>query len=158
MQHASRRGVFFAGAALALALAGCTGAPTRPDKMPPEGRDLARRLGLAAEVVVFSRVAEVVEAVKTGRADFTITNATAARALEVDFTPPLVALELGYLSLPGARVLDGRWGLEQLAIAVPKGRGVAAEYLRRYAEQVRTEGLVRAAAERAGLRGTTELR
>lgn len=196
------------------------------------GRELARRLGVPAEIVVFQRVAEVVEALKGGRADFTITNATPARAQDVDFTPPLLALELGYLALPGspvqlladvdrpgvrigvsqgsssqaaltrelkqarlvpapslqaaaemlqrhdidafatnkailhelagnvpgARVLDGRWGLEHLAIAVPKGRGVAAEYLRAFADAARSEGLVRAAAERAGLRGTADVR
>jgi polar amino acid transport system substrate-binding protein len=194
------------------------------------GRELARRLGVPAEIVVFQRVAEVVDALKGGRADFTITNATPARAQDVDFTPPLLALELGYLALPGspvqslaevdrpgvrigvsqgstsqgtlsrefkqarvmpapslqaagqmlrrrdidafatnkailfeladglpeARVLDGRWGLEHLAIAVPKGRGVAADYLRGFAEAARSEGLVRAAAQRAGLRGTAE--
>lgn len=196
------------------------------------GRELARRLGVAAEIVVLQRAAEVVDAVKTGRADFTITNATPARARDVDFTPPLVALELGYLALPGspvqsiadvdrpgmrigvsqgstsqgvltrefkharvvpapslqaagemlrqreldafatnkgilfeladrlgdARVLDGRWGLEHLAIAVPKGRGTAAaDYLRDFAAAARHDGLVRSASARAGLRGTTEL-
>lgn len=25
-------------------------------------------------------------------------------------------------TLPGARILDGRWGLEHMAIAIPKGR------------------------------------
>ena len=68
------------------------------------GRELARRLGVPADVVVFQRVAEVVDALKAGRADLTITNATAARAQDVDFTPPLVALELGYLALPGSPV------------------------------------------------------
>jgi polar amino acid transport system substrate-binding protein len=196
------------------------------------GRELASRLGVPAEIVVFQRVAEVVDALKNGRADFTITNATPARAQDIDFTPPLVALELGYLALPGspvqsiaevdrpgmrigvsqgstsqgtltrefkqarvvpapslqaagdmlqrreidafatnkailfeladnvpgARVLDGRWGLEHLAIAVPKGRGTAAaEYLRSFAQSVRSEGLVRAASSRAGLRGTADL-
>jgi len=191
------------------------------------GRELARRLGVPAEIVVFQRVAEVVDALKAGRVDFTITNASTARAEVVDFTPPLLALELGYLALPGspvqslaevdrpgvrigvtqgsssqaaltrefkqaqlltapsmraagemlqrreidafatnkailyeladavptARVLDGRWGLEHLAIAVPKGRAVAAEYLRGFSESARSEGLVLAAAQRAGLRG-----
>jgi polar amino acid transport system substrate-binding protein len=195
------------------------------------GRELARRLGVPAEIVVFQRVAEVVDALKDGRADFTITNATPARTQVVDFTPPLVALELGYLALPGslvqsladvdqpgmrigvsqgstsqgtltrefkqarvvpalslqvagemlqrreidafatnkavlhelgdglpgARVLDGRWGLEHLAIAVPKGRGAASEYLRGFAQSVRSEGLVQAASSRAGLRGTADL-
>ena len=195
------------------------------------GRELARRLGVPSEVIVFQRVAEVVEALKGGRADFTITNATPARAQDVDFTPPLVALELGYLALPGspvqsladvdrpgmrigvtqgstsqgvltrelkqarvvpapslqaagdmlqrrevdafatnkailheladgvsgARVLEGRWGLEHLAIAVPKGREAAAGYLRDFAGAVRKQGLVSSAAARAGLRGTAEV-
>lgn len=67
------------------------------------GSDLARRLGVPAEVGVFQRVAEVDDALKAGRADFTITNAIAARAKDVDFTPPLVALELVYLALPAPR-------------------------------------------------------
>jgi len=195
------------------------------------GRELARRVGVPSEVIVFQRVAEVVEALKGGRADFTITNATPARAQDVDFTPPLVALELGYLALPGspvqsladvdrpgmrigvtqgstsqgvltrelkqarvvpapslqaagdmlqrrevdafatnkailyeladgvsgARVLEGRWGLEHLAIAVPKGREAAAGYLRDFAGAVRKQGLVSSAAARAGLRGTAEV-
>ena len=195
------------------------------------GRELARRLDVPSEVIVFRRVAEVVEALKGGRADFTITNATPARAQDVDFTPPLVALELGYLALPGspvqsladvdrpgmrigvtqgstsqgvltrelkqarvvpapslqaagdmlqrrevdafatnkailyeladgvsgARVLEGRWGLEHLAIAVPKGREAAAGYLRDFAGAVRKQGLVSSAAARAGLRGTAEV-
>ena len=195
------------------------------------GRELARRLGVPSEVIVFQRVAEVVDALKGGRADFTITNATPARAQDVDFTPPLVALELGYLALPGspvqsladvdrpgmrigvtqgstsqgvltrelkrarvvpapslqaagemlqrrevdafatnkailyeladglsgARVLEGRWGLEHLAIAVPKGRDAAADYLRDFADTVRKQGLVGSAAARAGLRGTAEV-
>ena len=195
------------------------------------GRELARRLGVPAEIVVFQRVAEVIDALKSGRADFAITNATPARAMDVDFTPPLIALELGYLALPGspvqtladvdrpgvrigvsqgstsqgaltrefkqarivpaaslqaagemlqrreidafatnkailyeladglpgARILDGRWGLEQLAIAVPMGRGAAAaEFLRGFAQAVRNEGLVRAVSSRAGLRGTAD--
>jgi len=55
--------------------------------------------------------------------------------------------------LPSARVLDGRWGLEHLAIAIPKGRDAGMGYLRAFAEQARSEGLVTRAAERAGLRG-----
>ena len=196
------------------------------------GRELARRLGVRAQIVVFDRVAEVVEALKGGRADFTVTNATPARAQDIDFTtPPLIGLELGYLTLPsspvqsladvdrpgvrigvsqgsssqgtltrdlkqarvvpapslqaagqmlqrneldafatnkavlfemadnlpGARVLDGRWGLEQLALAVPPGRGAAvAHYLRGVAASVRDDGLVKAAGARAGLRATAE--
>ncbi len=221
-----------------LRIAVYTGSPTSLVRAAPPaemrgvsidiGRELAQRLGVPSEVVVFQRVAEVIDALKTGRADFTITNATAARAAEVDFTEPLVGLELGYLALPGspvtaidavdrpgvrigvsqgstsqgvlsaqfkqasvvpapslqaaremlknqqldafatnkgvlfemadqlpgARVLDGRWGLENLAIAVPKGRGSALPWLRGFAQSVRSGGQVQQAAQRAGLRGT----
>ena len=55
--------------------------------------------------------------------------------------------------LPGARILPGRWGLEQLAIAIPRGRDAAMPALRGFADDARARGLVRRAADRAGLRG-----
>jgi polar amino acid transport system substrate-binding protein len=192
------------------------------------GRELAARLGVPFELVEYRRLVEVLDALKAGEVDFTFTNATAARAQVVDFTPPLLDLELGYLVLPGSpvaaiaevdrpgirvgvtqgstsqatlsrefrnaalvpaatlksaiemlslrqvdvyatnkailfemsdalptsRVLDGRWGLEHLAIAIPKGRDPGMDYLRRFAEDAKREGLVKRAAERAGLRGS----
>ena len=195
------------------------------------GVELARRLGVPFEIIVHPRLAEVIEALKSGKVDFTLTNATAERAKVVDFTPPLLGLELGYLvvpgspvstladvdrpgirvgvsqgsssqgvltrefkharvvtapttkdaiemlsqrkvdafatnkailfemsdSLPTSRVLDGRWGLEHMAIAIPNGRDRGKAYLRRFAEQVTAEGLVARAAERAGLRGTVKI-
>jgi polar amino acid transport system substrate-binding protein len=194
------------------------------------GKELARRLGVPYEQVEFPRVAAVLDALKAGQVDFTVTNATPARMLDMTFTAPLVALELGYLVVPGsrvtsiaevdqpgikvgvslgstsqatlsrqlknavivpaptlkaagemlsngqidtfatnkgilfemadevrgARVLDGRWGLEQLAIAIPKGRDAGMDYVRKFADEVTADGLVRRAAERAGLRGTLE--
>ncbi len=68
------------------------------------GRELGQRLGVPVEIVVFQRVAEVIDAMKGSRVDFTVTNATPARAADLDFTAPLIALELGYLSLPGSPV------------------------------------------------------
>jgi polar amino acid transport system substrate-binding protein len=195
------------------------------------GRELAGRLGVPFEPVLFPRLAEVLEALKSGQVDFTVTNATAERAKVVDFTPAVLGLELGYLVLPGSpvtaltdvdrpgirvgvsqgsssqgvltrefrhaqvvpaptvkiavemlsqrkvdtfatnkgilfemsdslptsRVLDGRWGLEQMAIAIPKGRDKAMAYMRAFAGQVTAEGLVARAAERAGLRGTVKI-
>lgn len=191
------------------------------------GRELARRLGVPAEIVVFERVAQIVDALKDGKADFTITNASPARAKDIDFTPPVVQLETGYLvpanariaalaevdrpgmrvgvaqgstsqgvltrdlkqatvvaaasvvaagemlkkgeldafatnkailfdmsdRVPGSRVLDGRWGLEQLAVGVPKGRDAAAAYLKAFVADPATQALVQQAAQRAGLRG-----
>lgn len=193
------------------------------------GQELGQRLGVPVQVVVYPRLAEVIAAIQRGEADFTITNATAERGRVVDFTSPLVALELGMLvrtgsavtsaqamdlagarigvsqgstservlgarlskatlvpmptldaaaqalgagtldafatnkailfeladRVPGSRVLDDRWGLEQLAIAIGKGRDAGLPYLRAFTESVRTGGQVRRAAERAGLRGTT---
>lgn len=56
--------------------------------------------------------------------------------------------------LPGSTVLAGRWGLENFAIALPKGREAAMPYVRRFVADARAEGLVTRAIERAGLRGT----
>lgn len=192
------------------------------------GKELARRLGVPYEQVEFPRVAAVLDALKAGQVDFTVTNATPARAADMNFTAPLVDLELGYLVVPGsrvtsiadvdkagirvgvsqgstsqtalgrelkhavvataptlkaagemlsrgeidtfatnkgilyemsdelrgARVLDGRWGLEHLAIAIPKGHDAGMDYARKFADDVKADGLVRRATERAGLRGT----
>jgi polar amino acid transport system substrate-binding protein len=164
---------------------------------------------------------------KAGGVDFTISNATPARAVDVAFSQTLLSVELGYLisaisrvatvadidksgvrvgvtegstsqrTLPkilpnatvvpaqnssravemlerrelyvfatnkptlfgmsdqmrGARVLEGRWGVEHIAIAVPRGRETAMEYLRRFVEDVQTNGLLSQAVTRAGLRG-----
>jgi polar amino acid transport system substrate-binding protein len=191
------------------------------------GHALAQRLGVPVQFVVFERVAEVIDALKAGRADMTITNATPARAQVLDFSAPLLSLELGYLvlpasqvaaiemvdragirvgvsqgstsqgslsqqlkqatvvpapslaaaakmlgageidafatnkailfemadTLPGARVLPGRWGLENLAIAVPKGRQAGLPLLQQFADDMRRDGSVQRATQRAGLRG-----
>jgi len=55
--------------------------------------------------------------------------------------------------MPGARVLDGRIGTEQLAMAIPKGRDDGLAYARQFVEEAKSDGLVTAAIERVGLRG-----
>ena len=55
--------------------------------------------------------------------------------------------------LPGSRVLDGRYGVEQVSIAIPKGRELGMAFLRQFVEDSKSTGLVAAAAQRAGLRG-----
>lgn len=191
------------------------------------GRALAASLGVAFEPVVFPTSAGVLEAAKAGRVDLAFTNATPSRAKDLDFTPPVLDVELGYLvpagsriedaagvdrpgirvgvsegstsqgvlsrglreatvvpvpsletagrwlaqgrleafatnkailfemgeGLAGSRVLEGRWGVEHLALGIPKGRGPALEGLREFAESALRGGLVTRAAERAGLRG-----
>jgi polar amino acid transport system substrate-binding protein len=192
------------------------------------GRELAARLGVPFEPVVFPRVAEVIEGLKSGRADVTFTNATPVRAKDLDFTPPLLAIEQGFLvpagsalvkvaevdqpgrrvgvsagsssesilgpqlkhatlvraptlkealemlssgkldafatnkailselsdQLLGSRILEGRFGLEHMALGIPKGRGQAAAYVSKFAEDAQAEGLIQKFAQRAGVRGT----
>ena len=191
------------------------------------GEAMGRELHVPVRVVEFNRVAQVLEALKAGEIDVTFTNATEARARDVDFTPPLVRLELGYLvpagsalqtadeidmpkvrvgvsqgsssqgvlsqrlqqasvvpvpdlkaaqqrlasgdlqafatnkgilfelsgALPGARVLPGRWGLEHLALAIPKGRDAGMPWLRAFAQASQHNGVLAAAVARSGLRG-----
>ncbi len=194
------------------------------------GIALAKRLGVPYEVVIHAKNVDALDAVKSGNADFGFTNATAARMKDMDFGPPLFAVEQGYIvppgsviartedvdragmrvavvqgstsdsvlsrelknatviraptilaardmlaarkvdafatnkailfemsdSLPGSSVLDGRWGLENFAIAVPKGREAGMPFLQRFSADVVSDGQVKRAVERAGLRGTVE--
>lgn len=190
------------------------------------GKELARQLGVPYEPVVFSKNAEVLDAVKTGNVDAAFTNASAARAKEMDFGPTYLESDLGYLvakdskvaksedvdvkgirvgvtassssdavlsrdlknaevvrvpaitlvpemllsgkinvfatnkatlfelaeQAPGAKVLEGRWGVERHAIAIPKGRDQGMAFIRKFTEDVKTRGLVDAAITRSGLR------
>lgn len=192
------------------------------------GRVLAERLGVKFELVELRTLSEVLAAIKSGRVDFSGTNATRAREADMDFTPPLLDIELGYLvgpgsaitsitqlsrpgtrvgvtqgstsqttlpgvlksativpaptlknatemlaqgaidafatnkvllfemsdGLQGSRVLEGQWGAEHWAFAIPKGRYAGMTYLRKFAEDAVAAGLVKRAGERAGLRGT----
>ncbi|UUZ70617.1 hypothetical protein LP416_16065 [Polaromonas sp. P2-4] len=55
--------------------------------------------------------------------------------------------------LPGSRVLDGRPGIDPHAMAMPKGRDPGVAYARKFVENAKSEGLVKAAIERVGMRG-----
>jgi polar amino acid transport system substrate-binding protein len=192
------------------------------------GKELARRLDVPFEQVNYQRIADVLDGMKAGDVDFTVSNATASRARDVAFSQTLISLELGYLvpanspietasdvdrsgmrigvtqgstsertlpkllanatvtpaqnlkyaiqmlerreldafatnkptlfemsdQMPGARVLDGRWGEEHIAVAIPKGREIGMEFVRRFVEEVQSNGLLARAVEQAGLRGS----
>jgi polar amino acid transport system substrate-binding protein len=194
------------------------------------GKEFAKRLGAPFEPVNFQRIAEVIEAMKAGDVDFTISNGTPARAAHVAFSQTLISLELGYLvpaaspiaaisdvgkpgvrigvtrgstsqatipkllpdatvvpaenasraiemferreldlfatnkptlyemsdRMAGSRVLDDRWGVEHIAVAIPKGREAALDYLRRFVAEAQSGGLLAEAVQRAGLRGVTK--
>ena len=55
--------------------------------------------------------------------------------------------------LSGSRVLDGRPGIDPHAMAMPKGRDRGVAYARKFVEDAKSEGLVKAAIERVGMRG-----
>ena len=54
--------------------------------------------------------------------------------------------------LPGSRVLEGRYTVIQHAIATPKGRATAAQYVRQFVEESKADGTVRDAIAKANLR------
>jgi polar amino acid transport system substrate-binding protein len=54
---------------------------------------------------------------------------------------------------PGSRVLDGRPGIDPHAMAMPKGRDPGLAYARKFIQDAKSQGLIKAAIERAGLRG-----
>lgn len=56
-------------------------------------------------------------------------------------------------ALKGTRVLDGRFLIVEHALGVRKGRHAALAFVKEFIEQAKTSGAVRAAIERAGLRG-----
>lgn len=191
------------------------------------GQLMGQQLGVPVQVVEFARVAEIITAIQRGQVDMTFTNASPARARDVDFSRTLVQMELGLLlppnstvakfaqvdragmrvgvsqgsssqgvltqqfkqaqvvpvaslavaqhmlragqldafatnkgilfemreKLPDFKVSDDRWGLENLAIAVPKGREAGQAFLAAFADQVTASGQLSRMAERAGLRG-----
>jgi len=194
------------------------------------GQELASRLNVPFEQVSYQRISDVLEGMKAGDVDFTVSNSTPARAATVTFSQNLLTIELGYLvaanspitaiadiqkpglrigvtkgstsqgtipkmlpnatvvpaenykrgiemlehgeidtyatnkptlfemsdQMSGSRILDGRWGEEHLAVAIPKGHEAALEYIQRFVQEVQTSGLVAQSTERAGLRGAVK--
>jgi polar amino acid transport system substrate-binding protein len=93
----------------------------------------------SATLVRAPTIAGMVESLRAGRADV------------------LFGTKAGMLSqaekLAGSRVLEGRSGGENTGMAVPKRRDSSAAYVRQFVESAKSEGLVKAAIERAALRG-----
>jgi len=58
--------------------------------------------------------------------------------------------------MTGARILDGNWGLEHMAVAIPKGRETALPLLNRFVQDVRSSGALQAMERQAGLRGAVD--
>ena len=191
------------------------------------GKELARRLGVPFEPVLYPSVGALLDSGKSGAWDVAFVGFSPARAQEWDFTALHLEVEFGYLvpagsaiatmadvdrpgtrialqeksgpdvffsrtlkdavpvrapsnlgalealksgkaevmgsikpvlfemsnQLPGSRVLDGRPGIDPHAMAMPKGRDPGLAYARRFIEDAKSGGVLKAAIERAGLRG-----
>lgn len=78
----------------------------------------------------------------------------AQRELDAFITNKGILFELAD-QLPRFVVLPDRWGVEQLALAIPQGRGLAMPWLQQFANDMVRTGEVQAMARRAGLRGLT---
>ena len=194
------------------------------------GKELARRIGVPFEPVVYPSPGAIVGGLKSGEWDLTFFGPTPERESVLNFTAPFLVIEHGYLvpagspistidavdrpgtrigapqggsvnaflvrtiknatviatpsvpaggemlkagkidvfaankanlfdlsdKMPGARVLDGRIGADEVAIALPKGREAGMAYVRKYIEDAKSEGLIKAAVQRAGLRGAVD--
>jgi polar amino acid transport system substrate-binding protein len=92
-----------------------------------------------AEVVRAPSLAGTVEMLKSRRADAIFS-----------IKPSLFEASM---QLPGSRVLEGRPGIDPHAMVMPKGREVGLAYARQFIEHAKSEGLVKAAIERVGMRG-----
>ena len=191
------------------------------------GKELARRIGVPFEPVLYPSVGALLDSGKSGAWDVAFVGFSPARAKEWDFTGLHLEVEFGYLvpggsailtmadvdrpeirvavqeksgpdvfftrtlknavfvrapsnpgalealksgkadvigsikpvlfelskQLPGSRVLDGRPGIDPHALAMPKGRDLGVAYAGQFIEDAKSEGLIKAAIERAGLRG-----
>ena len=191
------------------------------------GKELARRMGVPFEPVLYPSIGAILDSGKSGNWDVAFVGFSPARAKDWDFAAVHLEVEFGYLipggssistmadvdrpgirvavqeqsgpdiflsrtlknaavvrassnpgalealksgradvmgsikpilfemsnQLPGSRVLDGRPGIDPHAMAMPKGRDLGVAYARRFIEEAKSEGLVKAAVERAGLRG-----
>ena len=190
------------------------------------GKELARRMGVPFEPVLYPSIGPLLGSAKSGQWDVAFLLVSVTQAKDVDFTAPHLEIELGYLipggspistladvdrpgirvavpekggsdiflsralknavvvrgsdadalemlksgradvfagnkptlfemlnGLPGFRVLDGRFATEPVAMAIPKGRDLGMTYARKFVEDAKSEGLVKAAIERAGVRG-----
>lgn len=194
------------------------------------GKELARRMGVPFEPVVYPSPGGVMGGLKSGEWDLAFIAFSPERESVLNFTAPFLVIEHGYLvaagspistmdavdrsgtrigtpeggsvnailshtiknatlvkcpglaaglemlksgtvdvfaankanlfemsdKLPGSRVLDGRLGIDEIAIALPKGREPGMAYVRTFIEDAKSDGLIKAAVQRAGLRGAVD--
>jgi len=72
--------------------------------VPDLAQELARRLGVAAELRKYEKVGEVADGAKQGEWDVAFIGAEPQRAAEIDFTAPYVEIEATYLVPAGSAI------------------------------------------------------
>lgn len=72
--------------------------------VPDLAQELARRLGVAAELRQYEKVGEVADGAKKGEWDVAFIGAEPQRAAEIDFTAPYVEIEATYLVPAGSAI------------------------------------------------------
>jgi polar amino acid transport system substrate-binding protein len=90
------------------------------------GRAMAGKLGVPFELAEFPNNAAALKAVKEGHADFAFTNATPARKKDMDFSPPLLGLEQGYL-VPKGSTLANAAEVDRAGVKVGVTKGSSSE-------------------------------
>lgn len=90
------------------------------------GKDFAERLHVPVDYVTFPRIADVISAIRDGKVDFTVTNATPVRARDVDFSQILLAVELGYL-IPAKSPISRPEELDRPGIRIGVTKGGTSE-------------------------------
>jgi len=100
------------------------------------GRSAERQLR-AASIHFFRTVDELTEAIRAGEMDAAALGQASLQQLAAD--------------LPGSRILEGSFHATANAVAVPKGRPLAAAYVADFIEAAKASGSVRRAFDRAGL-------
>jgi polar amino acid transport system substrate-binding protein len=68
------------------------------------GTELARRIGMPFEIVLYPSIGALLEGGKAGAWDFAHVGFTAERAKEFDFAPPHIEVEFGYLVPAGSSI------------------------------------------------------
>lgn len=110
-----------------------------PEKSAPD-LFLSRNLKSAKVLRVPGGAEAAVESLGSGKADAYAENAH--------------MLSLYADRLPGARVLEGRYTVIQHAVATPKGKMAASEFMKTFVEAAKADGTIAEAIRAAGLRRT----
>ena len=87
-------------------------------------RELARRTGLALELVTFEAAGKVFEALKAGAWDIAFVAIEPVRAAEIDFSPPYVLIEGTYM-VPKDSPLKEVADVDRPGVRIAVGRGSA---------------------------------